>query len=356
MDEDGIPSEVSDIVSFRIDMSLPIFTDIEVTDTHIYSGEKFTFSFDTTGKVEKAIAFINDDEYLLTQDKKDKSRYIFSENMDLDLGEYPIEIDLYDIKLDSVHYTLPITLFIDEKEEVSSAVMTPSNTSDGDTTSNLDIQKFLDSIRKDADEVDTFVYIPSAVASVQVQADADGSRAFLSWTPATDDEQVVSYRIYYGTDKKFLPYTSQTSDARTSWYVDNLIPGTEYVFKVVAVDNRGNEGKVIQNSYTSIQLPLLIAGVDYPFEHRVQGGETLSSIAAQYHVALSSLASDNGVSDKDRVFPGQVLSIPLENQVDITEVELPKQTPNTGPEDWMLWIIVLLSLDVSLRLYSMKKS
>lgn len=76
----------------------------------------------------------------------------------------------------------------------------------------------------------------------------------------------------------------------------------------------------------SMALPALtIAGIllnpvlaadddDPPDEHVVQPGDTLNRIADQYGITAEALAEANGISDPDRIFVGQVLVIPHENE------------------------------------------
>ncbi|MCA9726587.1 MAG: LysM peptidoglycan-binding domain-containing protein, partial [Candidatus Eisenbacteria bacterium] len=47
-----------------------------------------------------------------------------------------------------------------------------------------------------------------------------------------------------------------------------------------------------------------------PPGYRVVAGDTLSRIAHAHRVSLTSLCSINGITPRDRIFPGQVLIIP----------------------------------------------
>lgn len=74
-DENDVPSEVSDTVSFTIDPSLPTFRDFKMQKRDVPEGEAPNISFDTTGNVEQAFLYIDDKEYTMTSKKQDKSRY-----------------------------------------------------------------------------------------------------------------------------------------------------------------------------------------------------------------------------------------------------------------------------------------
>lgn len=49
---------------------------------------------------------------------------------------------------------------------------------------------------------------------------------------------------------------------------------------------------------------------DAPGPYTVQQGDTLSNIAVAYGVSINDLMAANGISDPDRIFPGQQLRIP----------------------------------------------
>lgn len=104
-------------------------------------------------------------------------------------------------------------------------------------------------------EDDNLVHKPSAVTAVKVVASDNRKRVHLTWSEATDDERIAFYRIYYGTRSDMLPYIEQTKDARTAWYIDGMKPGTHYYFKVLAVDSRGNEGRVLASSKADVVTP-----------------------------------------------------------------------------------------------------
>ncbi len=56
---------------------------------------------------------------------------------------------------------------------------------------------------------------------------------------------------------------------------------------------------------------LALAGPDGTIKHTVRRGECLSNIAAHYRVKVGAISSANGLADPRRIYPGQVLAIPL---------------------------------------------
>ncbi len=47
--------------------------------------------------------------------------------------------------------------------------------------------------------------------------------------------------------------------------------------------------------------------------HIVKFGETLTSIAKKYGTTVEALVASNGIKNKNLIFPGQVLQIPVKN-------------------------------------------
>lgn len=81
---------------------------------------------------------------------------------------------------------------------------------------------------------------PSEVSNFE--AFPASSRVNLVWGAADDDAGISHYRIYYGTSSENLDQQVDTNDNNTTWYVPNLADGTEYFFKVAAVDIENQEG------------------------------------------------------------------------------------------------------------------
>lgn len=56
---------------------------------------------------------------------------------------------------------------------------------------------------------------------------------------------------------------------------------------------------------------LALAGPDGTIKHTVRRGDTLSEIAARYRVQMGAISAANGLADPRRIYPGQVLTIPV---------------------------------------------
>ncbi len=81
----------------------------------------------------------------------------------------------------------------------------------------------------------------SPTAVMNLSAKPEDKKVTLFWSPATDDKEVVQYKIKFGTSEDDRNQENITPDNRTQWYVDNLINETKYYFQVIAIDNDGLE-------------------------------------------------------------------------------------------------------------------
>ena len=120
----------------------------------------------------------------------------------------------------------------------------PTNDSDNGGTHNLDEKSAATNPLNPEDDVTqpsvNKNLAPTAVSSLN--ANAGEERITLFWTPAKDDQSVVSYKVLFGEEPDKLYGVNITPDNRTQWYVDRLKPSSKYFFRVVAIDNDGNEG------------------------------------------------------------------------------------------------------------------
>ena len=71
-------------------------------------------------------------------------------------------------------------------------------------------------------------------------ASVDDSTVTLSWAAGTEDD-LVRYRIYYGTSSPATTLKDSASASATSKAVGGLTNGTEYVFRITALDGDGYE-------------------------------------------------------------------------------------------------------------------
>lgn len=92
--------------------------------------------------------------------------------------------------------------------------------------------------------------VPSKVNGVRVGP--GNGRVTLTWEPASAAAGIALYRIYYGTDPSKLNSIINTRDAKTTWYVPNLVNGTTYYFQVTGIDSNGNEGDTWSNMVNGV--------------------------------------------------------------------------------------------------------
>lgn len=81
--------------------------------------------------------------------------------------------------------------------------------------------------------------IPSTVTGVVAKGVLNG--VLLTWQDAQAQSGVAFYRIYYGTDPNDLKQVITTKTNETNYLVTGLTVGTQYYFKLSAIDMRSNE-------------------------------------------------------------------------------------------------------------------
>jgi peptidoglycan lytic transglycosylase D len=108
----------------------------------------------------------------------------------------------------------------------------------------------------------------------------------------------------------------------------NLREGTLRELNPALMDTVWGGDKFVPKGF-ELRVPLataavaedLLAGVDAAqrfagqrpdLQHRVRRGDTLSQIAAEYHVSLAALMRVNGLSGKDMIRVGQMISLPVD--------------------------------------------
>lgn len=119
-----------------------------------------------------------------------------------------------------------------------------------------------------------------------IASDITASSVTLSWTPATDNEDVLKYYVYVGADLKRFPMGDQTSIVMT-----DLTDGTPYTFTLIAVDKAGNESQGVSVIATTVALPKYCA---------VNSLDTKKKFITQLSVNFLSNHTDagaNGYSD-----------------------------------------------------------
>lgn len=138
---------------------------------------------------------------------------------------------------------------------------------------------------------------PSKVEEIVTKA--SDAKVTLSWASSNDDTYVVKYKIKYGAEADKLYLEAVTFDSSTTWYIPNLTNNTEYFFTVQAIDSDGNES---------------------------EPSEVIS--------AIPMITTDEFANLGDPI----ILK------------ELPEETPETGPEIWIIALSTLLFIDIYFRI------
>ncbi len=81
--------------------------------------------------------------------------------------------------------------------------------------------------------------IPSTVTGVVAKGVLNG--VLLTWQDSQAEAGIAFYRIYYGTDANDLKQVITTKTKETNYLVTGLTVGTQYYFKLSAIDMRSNE-------------------------------------------------------------------------------------------------------------------
>lgn len=136
--------------------------------------------------------------------------------------------------------------------------------------------------------------IPSQVA--EISAVGSDRRVTFTWAAADDDTYITNYKVSYGPDPEELYFSAKTFDSSTTWYIPNLLNGEKNYFGIQALDSDGNLGPMSE---------LLVA----------------QAIAPEPEMPAS-----------------------LEDPVILEE--LPRRTPETGPEIWFIALASLLLVDI----------
>ena len=117
----------------------------------------------------------------------------------------------------------------------------------------------------------------------------------LKWSPSTDNVAVVGYEVYQGDDA-----TSAVTVNGTSYRFNDLTPGTEYTFHVVAVDAAGNKSAPADYTVSTVALP--------DTEAPVMSGEiAVMDITRDTATVTWTPASDNNVVSHYEVYNDGVL-------------------------------------------------
>lgn len=249
-DDDGTILDTSNEVTITIDTGAPTVEDIEFSPSSgIKTGDIIDIIITSEESVYQGAVVFNVDIAELEQDPLDPTKYMASIQAPDEPGTYSVDVILVDELGNEGAYEDVATLEITDAGD---------GTITGGETEPME--------EEEPEEEEEENQAPSDVFGVKaVSSDA---KVTLSWQPATDDSQVVNYKVYYGLTPANLTQSAETFDNRTTWYIPNLTNGNEYFFSVVAIDDEGLESENMSSIISSI--PFSSAPVFVPAEEEPQ--------------------------------------------------------------------------------------
>ncbi len=237
---DSITREVeatSDTIQINIDSQGPSVDELRIDPkSGISAGDVISVKIFSEANLSQAAIIFNSDIVELLANASDPTLYEGSVQAPATPGEYPIDIILVDelenelnLKDKAVVTVGPAdtTIQIDDEETVETEteeVVEPTETEE-----------------PEVEEEEEDVEAPTQV--IGLIAYGSDSKVTLVWDAATDDGEIMNYRIYYGTSIRNLNQIANTKDNSTTWYIPNLENGEEYFFAATAVDDEGNESE-----------------------------------------------------------------------------------------------------------------
>ncbi len=118
---------------------------------------------------------------------------------------------------------------------------------------------------------------PAVVQNLAVKS--DDRKISLSWDPVRESTNpIVRYRVYYGLSPNELVEAVDTFTSEPSWYVYNLVNGSEYYFAVVAVDSKGNISENFSNIVVGVPNPIVVDVLPVGVYNGTEGAEALKEI------------------------------------------------------------------------------
>ena len=200
LDEDDTILEVSDEVSIHVDLAGALIDYLEITPTQTTPGTLIEAKLLSEPDLYQISVIVGDSIYELTESLEQAGTYTASLAAPSVEGSYPVDV-----------------ILVDQLGNESSLKAQATLTVVGSETAPY----------------------PSKVTGVSTTP--GDNRITLSWNPATDDQGIYHYQIYYGLDSAVLDQFVETYDDATTWYVPNLTPGKTYYFQITALDFDNNE-------------------------------------------------------------------------------------------------------------------
>jgi len=216
---------VSDSINININVSADILEGVVVDKLKLGTGETINVqvSLNSGASIVKVLL---DEEY--TELQLTDTIMAKSFGGEVKVPEYEGEFPL------SLQIVLPSGESVDVKDVKTITVEFPTDFEDGDTHGSGN--------EEDTNNEDLTFFVPSQVLGVQ--AVEDDKKVILAWSPATDNNYIDHYLIYYGSDQNNLDKFVQTNNADTTWYIPNLVNGVTYYFSVFGVDDEGHQGDI----------------------------------------------------------------------------------------------------------------
>ncbi len=190
--------------------------------------------------LSQAALIFNNDIIQLTPSIDQPGTYTGSLKAPKDEGAYGIDVLLVDELGNEATYQAQATINISGGE--------------GSATTALTQEETQEVLPPETQETESSNLSPSQVFGLV--AYGSDKRVTLVWEAATDDKMIKNYRVYYGTDPANLVTFADTFDANTTWYVPNLVNGTEYYFAVAAVDDEEVESITRSDIVSAIPFTL----------------------------------------------------------------------------------------------------
>ncbi|MFC1655292.1 fibronectin type III domain-containing protein [Patescibacteria group bacterium] len=239
LDSGGTIIETSDEVTFTVDVAAPTVEDIIFSPaSNIKTGDVIDIVVVTESSVFQGAVVFNVEIAELEQDPTEPSHYLTSIQAPAEAGVYPIDVILVDELGNEGTYEAIASLEITENGDGA--------IDGGSETEPMEEEPPVE--EEPADEAPSDVF--------GLKADSSDQKITLSWQPATDDSEVVNYRIYYGLTPTNLNVIVDTIDNTPTWYIPNLQNGNEYFFAVAAMDDTGNESDNKSSITSSIPFSL----------------------------------------------------------------------------------------------------
>ncbi|QPC81134.1 LysM peptidoglycan-binding domain-containing protein [Phototrophicus methaneseepsis] len=115
----------------------------------------------------------------------------------------------------------------------------------------------------------------------------------------------------------------------------HVVQRGENLFRIALAYNTTTEELAALNGITNVSSILIgqrllvptLADPTIPQTHVVQAGETLATIAELYNMDWQTLLEINGLSNADRIYPGQVIALIPEALPSPTPTDAPTETP-----------------------------